>query len=122
MTKIGRWNALTSLLLEKKRQKNLSENKRHSHKYFKQDNAFWFTGVKQEIAEKFLRISLVETPAQEPVIAIHTETTKRVLDQSTEELKWLKIADLVKHCAISQIVLESQESLMCFQKFLKLQF
>lgn len=37
-----------------------------------------------------------ETPAQEPVTDIQTETTKRVLDQSTEQLKRLKIADLVE--------------------------
>ena len=93
--KINRWYAFTSLLLVKIRQEILSEYERQPRKYW-QDDAFWFSGGKQEVAKKLPRISLPETPAQEPVTDIQTETTKRVLDQSTEQLKRLKIADLVE--------------------------
>lgn len=65
--KINKWDACTSLLLVEERQEIVSEYERQPRKYFKQDDAFWFSGGKQDVAKKFPRISLPETPAQEPV-------------------------------------------------------
>lgn len=75
----------------------LQEYERQPRKYFKKDNAFWLHGGKQKVARKYPQISVDKTPApQEPdTVPQHTETAKKVLNQSAEELRKLKIAELV---------------------------
>ncbi|XP_078347604.1 uncharacterized protein LOC144632757 [Oculina patagonica] len=95
--KINRWDACNSLLLVEKRQEMLQDYERQPRKYFKKDNAFWLHGGKQEVARKYPRISVDKTQApQEPeTVPQHTETGKKVLNQSAGELRKLKIAELV---------------------------
>lgn len=92
--KINRWHACTSLLLVEKRQEGLLAYERQPRKYLKRDHDFWCSGGKQQVTKKFPRISLQEIPApQKPVQ--QSETPKRVLNQSTRELKRLKVTELV---------------------------
>lgn len=93
--KINRWDACTSLLLVEKHQESLQDYERQPRKYFKKDQAFWCSGGKQEVAKKYPRISLCEIPAPQAPVNL-SQQRPRTLEQSEEDLKWLKIIELIK--------------------------
>ena len=97
--KINRWDACTSLLLVEKRQEELKCCQRQTRGYVKRNLDFWYEGGKQDSAKKVPRISMVEqqedeVPQTPSVPAEHPQ--KKTLAQSANELKKLKIPDLVK--------------------------
>ena len=93
--KINWWDACTSLLLVEKHQESLQDYERQPYKYFKKDQAFWRSGGKQEVAKKYPPISLCEIPAPQAPVNL-SQQGSRILEQSEEDLKWLKIIELIK--------------------------
>jgi len=73
----------------------LQDYERQPRKYFKKDQAFWCSGGKQEVAKKYPRISLREISAPQAPVTL-SQQSPRVLEQSEEDLKRLKIAELMK--------------------------
>lgn len=78
--KINRWDACTSLLLVEKR------------------TNFWCDGGKQESAKKVPRISAVEKPREDVLTTPNAteDPQKKTITQSVDELKKLKIGDLIQ--------------------------
>ena len=96
--KINRWDACTSLLLVEKRQEALKCCQRQSRSYVKRDTNFWCDGGKQESAKKVPRISAVEKPREDVLTTPNAteDPQKKTITQSVDELKKLKIGDLIQ--------------------------
>ena len=96
--KINRWDGCTSLLLVEKCQEALKCCQRQSWNYVKRDTNFWCDGGKQESAKKVPRISAVEKPREDVLTTpnVTEDPQKKTITQSVDELKKLKIGDLIQ--------------------------
>ena len=96
--KIKKWDACTSLLLVEKCQEALDGCEWQTCNYVKGNKNFWCEGGRQESAKKVPRISAVEQPREDVLISSNAtkEPQKTTINQKIDELRKLKISDLVQ--------------------------
>ena len=114
--------AAVSKIVEK-RQEVLRSCERQPRKYVKRNSSFWYKGGKQESARKVPRISTVEQEKEEIAQAADGAgypQQQKAITQSANDLKKLKVTDLVQLLADltghQPSLPKKQESLNLFQK------